>query len=92
MYRPETPRFHTRLRHSDAEAIGFMTGLVASTPPILAAPGESGLARTDAIGVVGPSEVVMTGTRGARCTISAEEIFREVRECVIEYLGSDVEG
>lgn len=48
-------------------------------------------AHRDPSDIAEPGKVVTTVRRGAQHTISASDTFAEVRECVIEYLGSEVE-
>ena len=70
--------------------MSLLTKARTVTPSNLAAAAASRVACTDTRGMPGPGGVVSTVTRSSRREISASEIFQEVWDCVVEYLGSDI--
>lgn len=76
---------------SNAEATKFLPNPIPTVPSTFAERRAVRLTNTDPSGVAGPAKVVTTVTRTPQRAISASEVFREVRDCVIEYLGSDVQ-
>lgn len=79
--------FEAYLKGRNVEPEGFL-----ATPAGRGLFDPAGRGVTGAGGVAGPSQVVTTVTRTSERTLSASEVFEEVLECVIEYLGSDIEG
>lgn len=97
MRSPMTQKQNVRLiklpcfQRSNAEATKISPKPMPTVPSAFAERRAVRLTDTDPSGVAGPAKVVTTVFRVPQRAISASEVFREVRDCVIEYLGSDVQ-
>ena len=91
LLRPEWHHGHVDTKYPMANITGLEDRRLPCTLWSRGTPEPLRQAYTRASGMYGPGRVVTTVTRTAQRTLSAAEIFGEVRDCVIEYLGSDVE-